>query len=197
MMMGPTSSVSSAAQDQRHIALGGAKQISYVSLLHFPAKRSDLSYFGRGQQFLEGFDEAGVDRMLLVSSVVGPFEVGGEVVSLVSVDVIDEGESNRVWNERESDKAMDETCCSFAFSEQGDLHVAEFMKGRLEKPSIASLRPVPCFSHSVDASNSSNVADFVEAFEAWDNSPLFFNHEATSIQLFGVADYSYTQSVVQ
>mgnify|MGYP001578078379 CR=1 FL=1 len=196
-MADQNSLVSSSAQDQRYVGLRGAEQLGYVGLLHCAAKRSDLGYFGRGKQFLEGFDEPSIDGVLLVSSVISPFKIGEDVVGFVSVDVIDEGQASGVWNESECDKAMDETSRSFSFSKQGDLHVTEFMKGRLERLSIASLRPMPCFSHPVDASDSSKVAGLVEAFEARNGSPLFFNHDVASLQLLGMVDYIYTQTVVQ
>ena len=197
MQQADHSLVSSTAQDQRYVRLRGAEQLGYIGLLHCSAKRPDLGYFGWGQQFLEGFDESSIDGVLLIRPVISPLEIGEDVIRLVTVDVVDKGQANWIWNESECDKSMDETGRSFSFSKQCDLHVTEFMKGGLEKLSIASLRPMPCFSHPIHASDSSNVADFVETFEARNDSPLFFNHDVASLQLFGVADYSYTQSVVQ
>src|SRR5690242_15211152 len=189
--------VCSAQQDQRDVGLRGAETPGYFGLGHLSLQAPDLGYSGWSQQFLESFDEPRVDGVLFVGSVISPFEIGEDVVGLIPIDVIDERETDRVRNERERDKAMDETSRSFAFSKQGDLHVTEFMKGRLEKLSIASLRPMPCFSHPIDASDSSKVAHLVKSFEARNDSPLFFNHDVASLQLTGVADYSYAKSVVQ
>ena len=197
MISAPDIRVCSAQQDQRDVGLRGAETPGYFGLGHRSFQAPDFGYFGWGQQLLESLDETRVDGMLLVSSVISPFEIGEDVVGLISINMIDERKTDRVWNERECDKAMDETSRSFAFSKQGDLHVTEFMKGGLENLSIASLWPMPCFSHPIDASDSSKVAHLVKSFEARNDSPLFFNHDVASLQLTRVADYSYAKSVVQ
>lgn len=196
-MSSTDTNVMKTTQNQRDVALGCAEACSDLGLLHLAAKRPDLSYFGWGQQSLEGFDEAGVDGMLFVCSVVGPFKVSADVVGLVSINMVDEWKPNWIWNECEGDEAVHEECLSFAVSKQRDLHVAELMKGGLDGFSVTPLKAVPRFPHSVDASDISKVADFVEAFVRGGGSPLFFNHDVASLQLVGVANYSYTQSVVQ
>jgi hypothetical protein len=178
MVMGQTDSlVSALKQDQRYIGLCAAETLGYFSLAHSSSKASDLGYLFGGQQLLESCDASNVDGMLFVADVIYPFEIGDNIVRFDTVNMVDHRKTSWVWNESRANKSVNVDGLAFSKHEKIELAVSEFIDAMPQYLAVASLRATRPHSHSVETSYSTEIADFVEADEIRDGSPLFIKSD--------------------
>lgn len=163
------------AQDQRDVGLSAAKELAYFGLRHCPSQLPDRSHFICGQKFLETCDSADVDGVLPVLLIVDPFEIGDGVMMFDAINMIDHWEIVRVGNECESDDAMNEHRFGFPIFRQSHIEVSGLGMGFWTE-NLAVAEPwLPAVAPSVQASDATEITDFVNVFKTGDRnrSPFF------------------------
>lgn len=167
-----------AEQNQRYVGLSGAKSIGDRGLRHCAGEASDLSCLFMGEKLLEVRDQASVDGVLLVGSVVGPFQVYRSAVGFHPIDVIYQRKAVGIGHKGCSHQSMDMDGLAPSVVPQDDLRISVPVESRPEDLSVASLRPVGAASNSIEASYTAEITDFVQftEFGNGDATPFFDEH---------------------
>lgn len=161
------------AENKRHVALRDAESFGYLGLRQSSTQHSDFRDFFSAQKLLEMGDETRVDSVLLVESVVSPFEIGRKAVRLYTVDMVDHREIGRIGNEGRCHEAVDADCLSVPISPQTNLQVSvPEIDARLKNLAIASLRAVRTVASSIDTTYATKIADLIEVNDC-NRSPFF------------------------
>lgn len=179
MIVSEISLVISAKQDQRNVGLSAAESFGDFSLGHRTGQCSDFSNFFLGQELFEPQSEGSVDGVLLVEPIINPFKVRGEAIRLHAIDMIDHRQVIRIWDESDSDESMDVDRLSVTISPEASLRISNAIDARSENLSIAPLRTVWSATHSINASNATEVANFVKVAEIGEmnRSPFFYQSD--------------------
>lgn len=179
----------SLTQNQRDIALCGAKSFGYRGLRHRSFKAPDFGDFSRGQELFESSNEARIDSVLFVERVVSPFEVDSAAIRFHPVDMVDEREIDWPWNESYSDETVNVESFPLSIAPQSDLGVADAVNAGSENLSVVSLRAITAHANSIKSPDSSKAADFIEAFEFSYAAPFFFDHAISLCPVLAKANY--------
>ena len=174
MMPNQNSLVAVLKQDQRNVGLRAAETLGYFGLGHGASQGSDRSYVVCGQEFLETSDPSDIDRVLFITRVVSPFEIGYDAIRFDSIEMVDHRKMVRVGDEGECDQSVDVNRFAESVSVEIDVLVSEFARTRSENLSIYSsgFQPV---ADAVQTSNATEITDLVgiSEFIERNRSPFF------------------------
>lgn len=168
------------AENKRHVGLRDAESFGDFCLAHGAFQASDLCDFLGGQKFVVSRDATDVDGVLFVEPVISPFEIVSGTIHLDALDVIDNRKLSWIGDEGERDQPMNVYGFSFAISTEIDLGIPNLIDAGSKDFAVTclqfSFRP---YSHSINAADSANVANFVTVAEVSDRnrSPFFCKND--------------------
>jgi hypothetical protein len=165
-----------STQNQGNVCLGGSKLARDFYLAHGALKLADCSDFVGSEKFFESGDKTGVDGMLLVSAIIDPFKVRGDVVSLDAVNVVHNRETVRVSNKGVSHQTVNKNRFGKSVGPKTDLKISHATPLGPQNFSVTSLQlSMTPDSHSVKASDAAQIAYFVRGSKLvqMNGSPFF------------------------